>query len=114
MFNLNNKKFTSIENTSNGEVTGETIFNYFQDGDHVWANYSGGSVIKGHLIATMDKSGNLDMRYHHINKENQLMTGKCNSKPEILKDGRIRFHENWKWTSGDCSTGNSVVEEVNQ
>lgn len=114
MINLNNKKFTSIENTSNGEVSGESIFNYYQNGNQVWADYSGGSVIKGHLIAIMDTLGNLEMRYHHINKENQIMTGKCNSKPEVLNDGRIRFHETWEWTSGDCSTGESIVEEINQ
>lgn len=112
MINLNNKIFTSIENTSNGEVSGNTVFNYYQNGNHVWADYSGGSVVRGHLIATMDNNGNLNMRYHHINDKNQLMTGTCKSKPEILPDGRIRFYEKWKWTSGDFSTGESIVEET--
>lgn len=114
MINLNNRIFTSIENTENGEVSGETTFRYFQDGCNVWAEYSGGSVVRGHLVAIMDESGNLDMRYHHINKDNQIMTGVCISKPEILSDGRIRFHEKWKWTIGDCSEGESIVEELLQ
>lgn len=112
MINLNGKKFHSLENSDNGEVSGKTTFNYYQEGSIVWADYSGGSITKGHLIANMDESGNLDMRYHHVNRDNQLMTGVCTSKPEILEDGRIRFYEKWKWTSGDCSSGESIVEEV--
>lgn len=112
MINIDNKKFTSLENSDNGEVSGRTIFNYHQNGNIVWADYSGGSIVKGHLIATMDNNGNLDMRYHHINDNNELMTGECKSKPEILADGRIRFYEKWQWTSKDRSHGESIIEEV--
>lgn len=112
MLNLNGKKFCSIENSGNGEVSGETIFNYFQDGKIVWADYSGGSIIKGNLIALMDDNGRLTMNYHHINKKYEIMTGECKSIPEKLPDGRIRFHEEWKWTVGDFSSGNSIVEEI--
>lgn len=114
MIDLNNKIFCSVENVSNGEVSGKTQFNYYQEGNLVWADYSGGAILKGHLIASMDKSGNLDMRYHHINKQNKLMTGVCFSRPEILPDGRIRYYEKWKWTSGDCSSGESIIEEIKQ
>lgn len=111
MINLNNKIFVSVENTTNGEVTGDTTFLYYQEGNLVWAEYSGGSVVKGHLIATMDKDGSLDMRYHHVNKDGDLMTGVCRSTPEVLEDGRIRFYEKWQWTSGDGSEGESIIEE---
>lgn len=111
MINLNNKIFFSAENTNNGEVTTQTQFNYHQEDNIVWAKYSGGSIVKGHLIATMDEAGNLDMRYHHVNEKNKLMTGICSSRPEILPDGRIRFYEKWKWTSGDYSQGESIIEE---
>lgn len=112
MLNLDGKNFCSIENSENGEVSGETIFNYFQDGKIVWAVYSGGSIIKGNLIALMDDDGRLTMNYHHINKKYEILTGECKSIPEILPDGRIRFNEEWKWTSGDFSSGKSIVEEI--
>lgn len=110
--NLNNRRFYSIENSGNGEVSGLTIFHYHQDGNHVWAEYTGGSIEKGHLVGIMDKNGELDMRYHHINSNNELMTGVCKSIPEILEDGRIRFYEKWQWTSGDRSEGESIIEEM--
>lgn len=90
----------------------ETIFYYHQEGDVVWAEYSGGDIVRGSLIAKCDARGNLDMRYQHINRKRELMTGICVSKPEVLPDGRIRLHEKWQWTSGDRSTGESVVEEL--
>jgi hypothetical protein len=40
------------------------------------------------------------------------MTGECRSTPEVLSDGRVRSHEEWRWTSGDFSSGRSVVEEI--
>ncbi len=112
MINLNNKKFSSVDTSDNGEVSGATMFSYYQEGDVVWADYSGGSIKKGHLIATMNGTGKLDMRYHHVNVQGKLMTGECISTPEILPDGRIRFYESWRWTSGDLSAGESIVEEV--
>jgi len=41
----------------------------------------------------VDVAGKLDMRYQHVNNQNQLMTGICTSTPEILPNGKIRLHE---------------------
>jgi hypothetical protein len=76
------------------------------------ANYSGGQIISGHLIAIVDANGALDMRYHQVNTKGELMTGICFSTPEILLNGKIRLHEKWEWTSGDKSVGESIIEEL--
>lgn len=106
------RRFRSVENSASGEVGPETIFNYRQDGDVVSATYEGGGVRSGVLIATSDGEGNLDARYGHVNASGGLMTGECRTKPEALPDGRLRLHEEWRWTSGDGSSGRSVVEEI--
>lgn len=108
----NNRRFRSVQNSGSGEVSPDTLFQYHQAGNVVWAEYSGGHILRGHLIASCDEFGELDMRYHHINIRGELMTGLCTSTPEILADGRIRLHERWQWTSGDLSSGESVIEEV--
>ena len=108
----NNKTFRSVSNTSNGEVSGETVFHYHQQDQLVWAEYSGGSIVKGFLIATVQPDNCLDMRYEHVNTQGELMTGRCHSTPEHLFDGRIRLHERWQWTSGDGSSGESIVDEI--
>ncbi|WP_460975914.1 n-acetylglutamate synthase [Spirosoma knui] len=107
-----NKVFRSVTNTANGEVSGDTLFHYHQEGRIVWADYAGGSIAKGFLIATVQDDNSLDMRYQHVNTQGELMTGRCQSTPELLPDGRIRLHERWQWTSGDGSSGQSIVEEV--
>lgn len=109
--NYNNKKFRTIRNSQNGETGDDTVFEYKQNGSIVTSEYSGGRIQKGHLIGLVDANGNIDMRYHQVNQEGQLMTGVCFSKPEILSDGRIRLHESWEWTSGDRSKGESIIEE---
>lgn len=110
--NYHNKKFRPISNTPNGETSEETIFHYKQEGAILTCSYSGGQIKCGQLIGLVDTEGNIDMRYHQINTKGELMTGICQSKPEILNNGRIRLHESWQWTSGDQSKGNSILEEI--
>ena len=65
-------------------------------------------------MAKVIENDALDMRYEHINSAGEIMTGLCLSRPEILPDGRIRLHEKWQWTSGDLSSGESIIEEIIQ
>ena len=109
--NYNNKRFSPVSNTENGETSVETVFLYKQDGHILTSEYSGGKIVKGHLIGLVDKAGKINMRYHQVNDKGELMTGICQSTPEILANGKIRLHETWQWTSGDESKGNSVLEE---
>ncbi|WP_158960588.1 n-acetylglutamate synthase [Myroides fluvii] len=111
MINYNNKIFRAASNTPNGETSNETVFHYKQEGNILTATYQGGKIVRGHLLGLVNERGEIDMRYHQINDKGELMTGRCQSKPEILARGKIRLHEVWEWTSGDCSKGTSMLEE---
>lgn len=111
MINYNGKTFSPITNTENGETSSETVFVYKQVGNILTSEYAGGKIKKGHLIGLVDDHGNIDIRYHQINEKEEIMTGICLSKPEVMKNGKIRLHETWQWTSGDLSTGHSIIEE---
>ena len=111
MINYNGKIFRPTSNTDNGETSNETVFKYQQLENILTSEYSGGKIKYGHLIGLVDNEGNIEMRYHQINDKGELMTGICQSKPEILENGKIRLHESWEWTSGDKSIGQSIVEE---
>ncbi|HRH42262.1 MAG TPA: hypothetical protein PKY82_11605 [Pyrinomonadaceae bacterium] len=110
--NYHDKKFHPVSNSENGETSAETIFHYKQDGNILTSEYSGGKIKKGLLIGLVDENGKIEMRYSQVNDKNELMTGICISTPEILPNGKIRLHENWQWTSGDHSKGNSIIEEI--
>jgi len=111
--NYDNRLFSSVCNTDNGEVSSSTIFQYHQNKDIVWAEYSGGEVLKGFLIGKSDNKSNLNFTYQHINRNNEIRTGKCMSTPEIMPNGKVRMLENWQWTNGDNSIGQSIIEEIN-
>lgn len=109
--NYHNKIFRPISNTANGETSELTVFHYTQTGQILTAEYAGGQIQQGHLIGLVDELGNIDMRYHQVNVNDELMTGTCQSTPEILPNGKIRLHEKWEWTSGDQSKVRSIIEE---
>ena len=108
-FSLEDKYFTAIENSESGEVSGDTVFSYHQKGNAIWAEYSGGSIVKGFLLGTMDENHNLHFTYQHINTEGEIKSGACDSKPQN-ENGKLRFYESWKWTNGE--KGTSIIEEI--
>ena len=112
--NYHNKKFRLISSTKNSETSEETVFIYSQEGNIITGEYSGGKILKGHLIGLVYEDGGLEMRYHQINTDKNFMTGICYSKPEMMPSGKLRLHEEWQWTSGsgDQSQGTSIVEEM--
>jgi hypothetical protein len=112
MFDYEGRIFRLVESSDGGDVSGETTFHYHQRDDLVWATYSGGSVLFGTLLARVDASGNLDMRYQHVSVDRAFKSGHCQSRPERLPDGRLRLHERWQWSDGAEGHGSSIIEEI--
>ena len=110
-FNLNGKQFKTLKNAENGEVSGDTHFVYGQKEDIIWADYSGGQILKGSIIGKI-VDDHLEFVYQHINSENELMTGRCKSYPEMTKDGKLMLKEFWQWTCKDHSKGQSTIIEI--
>ncbi|MBE9048672.1 n-acetylglutamate synthase [Pleurocapsales cyanobacterium LEGE 10410] len=111
LYELRWKKFKTQSNSSNVETSLDTIFSYYQEGNLLKATYAGGQIKFGHLMGIVDNLGNIDMRYHQVNTNDELMTGICKSRPEILSNGKLLLHETLQWTSGDKSEGTSIIEE---
>ena len=108
-FSLDGRYFVAVENSDTGEVSTQTVFSYHQKGSTIWAEYSGGSVVKGFLVGTIDMQNHLHFTYQHLNNEGVLKSGECRSVPKT-ENGKLRFYENWKWTGGE--TGTSIIEEI--
>ena len=108
-FSVDGRLFTAVENSESGEVSDQTIFCYYQKGNVIWAEYSGGSVVKGFLVGTMDEKQCLHFTYQHINTAGELKAGSCDSEPQE-ENGRLRFYEKWQWTTGE--EGTSIIEEI--
>lgn len=110
--NYDGRKFVLKMNSENGDVSEQTLFLYHQNGSLLWAEYSGGDILKGYLIGSVSDSGELDFVYHHMNRDMMIKTGKCHSVPTVMENGKIKLLEQWEWTSGDFSRGESLLVEV--
>lgn len=107
---LDGRTLVGVANDEQGEVSGDTRFHFEQEGDRVRARYSGGDVVDGYLIGTMDGS-QWDIRYVQMNEDGETATGHSVGDVELLDDGRVRVEDEWEWESKG-GTGESVLEEV--
>ena len=110
-FNLHNKTFASLINSTNGEVCSDTLFNYYQDGLNIWADYAGGSINRGSLIGKFVSENELEFNYQHINQNGELKAGFCKTVFTLHKSGKLKLSESWQWFTGDHSSGHSVLIE---
>ena len=109
---LNGKRLAAMVRDPNGDAGSDTIFRYRQSGPRVWALYDGGRVRFGALTGIVTPEGRLDIRYHHVDPSGEIRTGWCRGTPVRLPDGRLRLHEEWQWTNGNCQPGRSVLEQL--
>ena len=107
---LDGRTLAGVENAEQGEVSGDTTFRFEQDGDRIHAYYSGGEIVDGHLVGTLDGS-RWDVRYVQINEDGETATGHSVGEIIVLDDGRVRVEDEWEWESR-AGTGESVLEEV--
>ena len=50
---LDGRTLVGVENAEQGEVSSETRFDFEQDGDRIYARYSGGDIVDGHLLGAV-------------------------------------------------------------
>jgi hypothetical protein len=82
---------------------------YHQNGDLVWAEFSGPGVRVGRLVGTCRPDGVIDATYCLVTAAGESAAGACVSTPSTL-DGRLRLTEQWRRLDG--SSGVSYIEEI--
>lgn len=108
---FNNKTFSLIDNSENGKVNSETIFKYKQDGNLVTADYSGGSIIYGKIIAKLHEN-QLTMLYQCLTQDNELKAGKAVAEIRFTDENKINLKLNWEWLGDKNEKGVSEYMEV--
>ena len=109
-FNFNNKTFSLLENSENGKVNSETLFRYSQEGNLVTADYSGGTIKQGKIIAHLNNN-QLNMLYQCITTENELKAGKAIAEISLTKYNKIKLKLNWEWLGDKNECGISEYIE---
>lgn len=87
------------------------VGHYHQEGDVVWAEFTGGKVVRGSLVGNRRRDGVLDLAYSQLLTTGEVIAGQCTSVPTVLADGRVRLTEHWQRFGQDGGTGVSVIEE---
>ncbi len=114
MINYDNKVFITLSNSANKDVNNETFFHYHQSGKIINAEYFGGDIKTGFLTGIVHKDSSVDLKFHHINQKNELVTGISHITPQLMIDGKVMLTEKWKWTCKNYSFGESVLQEVTE
>ena len=107
---FNNKSFSLIENSSKGKVNSDTTFEYKQNGNLVTADYRGGTIVYGKIIALLNDH-QLDMRYQCLTTSNELKTGSAIAAVSVLENGKLKLKLDWKWLDGSDESGTSEYLE---
>ncbi len=114
MINYDNKVFIILSTTPDGDTTEETFFHYHQEGKTITAEYYGGNIKNGFLSGIVHKDNSVNLKFHHITKRNELITGISYTTPQLMIDGKIKLIDKWQRTCKDFSLGESVLQEVNE
>lgn len=110
-FDFSDKTFALVKNSDSGKVTAETVFKYKQEDDLVTADYSGGTIRYGKIIAALEDD-ELDMLYQCITNENELKAGKAKAKITINDKGKMKLSLDWEWLEGGGERGKSEYIEI--
>jgi|CZKT01.1.fsa_nt_gi hypothetical protein len=104
------RRFRPVGSRPGPADSGPPVGHYHQDGDLVWAEFSGDTVRIGRLVGTCRPDGIIDATYCLVTTAGETMAGACVSTPSVLADGRVQLTEHWRRVDG--SSGVSRIEEV--
>ncbi len=110
-FDFNNRKFALVQNSDNGQVNHETIFEYRQDGNLVTADYFGGTIRYGKIIAEL-QGDKLNMLYQCLTVENQLKAGRAVAQISLTSEGKMKLSLDWEWLTNGSEKGKSEYLEI--
>lgn len=110
-FDFNNKRFALIQNSDNGEVNTETIFHYKQEDNLVTADYYGGTIKYGKIIAELEDD-KLNMLYQCFTTDNDLKAGKALAKITLTENSKIKLSLDWEWLTNGNDKGKSEYIEI--
>ena len=101
---------TVVETAPNGVVNSDTTFTFLQQGHQVSATYSGGRILLGFLVGTLDGHS---LSFSFCQLEHDGSHGEGRSACDLsVEDGKLQMVERFTWGSGHQSSGVNVFREL--
>jgi len=88
------------------------VASYRQDGNLVWADFSGGHVLRGTLCGLRDEHDALDFAYTMVLASGEVISGHCVNTPQPREDGSLVLREQWERYGAHAASGVDYLEEV--
>lgn len=89
-----------------------TVACYRQDGDLVWAEFTGGQVRRGAVTGICGPDGTLRLAYTMVLANGEIISGHTVNTPQRDSGGRLMLREEWQRYGRQAATGVSYLEEV--
>ena len=108
---LNSKRMRVVTVGSDGGVDCNTVFNFWQSEDAVWALYAGGNILQGFLIGRITGAA-LEWEYLQLTRSGTRDKGTSSCMLFRLPDsGLLRLTESFRGLSR-YGSGVNVLEEI--
>jgi hypothetical protein len=105
----------SYQGTAFHRADGDGAVAYYrQTGDVVWAEVTGGPVLRGALAGTCSADGTLNLAYALVLTTGEVVSGHTVNHPDVESDGRLVMREEWQRYGQHPASGVSYLEEVRE
>ena len=105
--NLLGMTFRAVSNSKNGSLNTETQMHFTSDDQIVLGNYSGGTIVAGHVLGKRLGESTLEMLYQGATTRGEIQAGKALATFVKDEEGHVRMHLDWQWLTGEQSRGQS-------
>jgi hypothetical protein len=105
--NLTGCTFRAVSNSKNGSLNEQTEMRFTGDGEVVTGNYSGGSILAGHVLGKRLGELELELLYQGATVSGEIQAGRALAKFALDSNKVMSMHLDWQWLTGDRSTGHS-------
>lgn len=106
------KRFRLLENSTSGAAGIDTVLSFTSDDDVIVGHYGGGSILVGHVLARRSGECELEMLYQGATTSGQIRAGAAAATFRADDKGGMTMTLEWRWLSGDGSSGTSVWELI--
>lgn len=109
-YDFHKKLFRVVQNDGvDVEVTTETIFNFYQNEELIYAEYKGGKVNYGEIFGLIEKE-TVHFYYSQTNFEGGKNQGSSKDEIKVLENNKLQLIDRWEWKS-KSGQGLCIMEE---
>jgi GNAT superfamily N-acetyltransferase len=111
LYDFHKKQFSVITNDGiDVEVNTNTVFNFFQNGELIYAEYKGGKVKYGEIFGLIEND-TAHFYYSQVNVEGGKNKGSSRGEIKILENNKLQLIDRWEWKNKN-GQGLCIMEEV--